>query len=294
MCLTSLQVHYGDILANVDWLHGGAESLLTITNLLIALGLRGAMQPPPPCPPPAAAPPSPPAKLNSPALATAAAAALSLTTLGLAAAAHVEPANALSLPTWVIHVSSLIEWLVAMGLVWQYAGVTGNPRWKGLTWGMLPLHTSGICACTFHLFYNAPALNLLVTIQAALTCFGNATMAAAAYRIARYDGEPVAASQARSEQPAGADDGNGDSVLVGFEDLAAGLNSDSGVVFVGKLLALSTVASIAVKWGELYVDGVFEPTPVAALSLILIPTALNVAKWGVRSRAPDSDVGKFL
>lgn len=29
------KVHYSDILANVDWLHGGAESLLTITNLLI-------------------------------------------------------------------------------------------------------------------------------------------------------------------------------------------------------------------------------------------------------------------
>lgn len=32
---------------------------------------------------------------------------------------------------------------------------------------------SGICACTYHLFYNAPSLNLLVTLQAALTCFGN-------------------------------------------------------------------------------------------------------------------------
>lgn len=33
-------MHYGTSLANVDWLHGGAESLLTITNLLIVLGLR--------------------------------------------------------------------------------------------------------------------------------------------------------------------------------------------------------------------------------------------------------------
>ncbi|GLI68205.1 hypothetical protein VaNZ11_012539 [Volvox africanus] len=32
--------HYGTSLANVDWLHGAAESLLTITNLLIVLGLR--------------------------------------------------------------------------------------------------------------------------------------------------------------------------------------------------------------------------------------------------------------
>lgn len=38
---------------------------------------------------------------------------------------HQEPANALSLPTWVIHISSVIEWVVAMALVWQYAEVTG-------------------------------------------------------------------------------------------------------------------------------------------------------------------------
>ncbi len=37
-----------------------------------------------------------------------------------------EPANALSLPTWAIHVSSVIEWIAAMGLVWRYAEVTGD------------------------------------------------------------------------------------------------------------------------------------------------------------------------
>lgn len=34
------KVAYGTSLANVDWLHGGAESLLTLTNLMIVLGLR--------------------------------------------------------------------------------------------------------------------------------------------------------------------------------------------------------------------------------------------------------------
>ena len=34
---------YGATLANVDWLHGGAEALLTITNVLIVLGFRNAM-----------------------------------------------------------------------------------------------------------------------------------------------------------------------------------------------------------------------------------------------------------
>ncbi|KZV35192.1 hypothetical protein F511_09004 [Dorcoceras hygrometricum] len=38
------KVHYGTSLSNVDWLHGGAESLLTLTNLFIVLGLRGALK----------------------------------------------------------------------------------------------------------------------------------------------------------------------------------------------------------------------------------------------------------
>lgn len=62
---------------------------------------------------------------------------------------------------WMVHTSSLIEWLTAMGLVWRYADVSGNPRWKGLTWGMLPFHSSGLCACTYHVFYNAPPVLLL-------------------------------------------------------------------------------------------------------------------------------------
>ena len=40
-----------------------------------------------------------------------------------------EPASALA-ATWVIHVSSLIEWLVAMGLIWEYADVTRNQAYK--------------------------------------------------------------------------------------------------------------------------------------------------------------------
>ena len=86
-----------------------------------------------------------------------------------------EPANALSLPTWVIHVSSLLEWLVAMGLVWRMAEASGNPRWKGLTWAMIPSHSSGVYACVYHFFYNAPSLQFVVLLQAALTLLGNCT-----------------------------------------------------------------------------------------------------------------------
>jgi hypothetical protein len=35
LCALAAKTAYGTALANVDWLHGSAESLLTITNLLI-------------------------------------------------------------------------------------------------------------------------------------------------------------------------------------------------------------------------------------------------------------------
>jgi hypothetical protein len=35
---------YGTTLANVDWLHGTAESLLTVTNCFIVLGARKALR----------------------------------------------------------------------------------------------------------------------------------------------------------------------------------------------------------------------------------------------------------
>lgn len=47
MRVQTAKVHYGTSLSNVDWLHGGAESLLTLTNLFIVFGLRNALQSPP-------------------------------------------------------------------------------------------------------------------------------------------------------------------------------------------------------------------------------------------------------
>nr|AFK35560.1 unknown [Lotus japonicus] len=94
-----------------------------------------------------------------------------------------EPSNALSLPTWAVHVSSVVEWIIAMALVWQYGEKSGYEAWKGLSWGMVPLLGGAFCACTWHFFYNDESLEVLVALQAALTLVGNATMCIAAYRI---------------------------------------------------------------------------------------------------------------
>ena len=134
----------GAALADVDAVHGTAESLLTVTNLLIVLGLRrglreagGGGE---------AAEPTPAADWALAAGGAAAAAALLWPGVGArtsvwlheAAGLPAEPANALSLATWAIHVSSLVEWVVAMELLWRYAEAASEPRWKGLVLGMVP------------------------------------------------------------------------------------------------------------------------------------------------------------
>jgi hypothetical protein len=41
------QINYGKSLSNVDWLHGGAESFLTIANMILVWGLLKNLPPNP-------------------------------------------------------------------------------------------------------------------------------------------------------------------------------------------------------------------------------------------------------
>lgn len=265
------KIHFHDILANIDWLHGSAESLLTITNLFIVLGFRDAEK--------SQKQPSTSDRNGSVRLSAQLIPILLLAIPALHSflgSAHIEPTNALSLPTWIIHISSLIEWLVAMGLAWRYADISSNQKWKGLTWGMIPLHTSGICACTYHFFYNAPALNGLVLLQAFLTFFGNTTMAFATFRI--YKGSSGLTKEPKGEKS--------NASLLGFEDLA-GLR-DSNSLLIGKVFLLSAFGSALVKWGELFFDAPFDHSLLVALAIIFIPTGFNILKWIARSEQPSS------
>lgn len=93
--------------------------------------------------------------------------------------------HALSIPTWMIHISSVIEWIGAIWLIWIYAELTQTTAWKGLAIAMLPALVSAMCACTWHFFDNAPSLDWLVTLQAAMTVVGNTTLCIAAWWIWR-------------------------------------------------------------------------------------------------------------
>ena len=93
--------------------------------------------------------------------------------------------HALSIPTWIIHVSSVIEWMVAIWLIWTYGELSRNRTWWGLSLAMLPALVSAMCACTWHYFDNAASLEWLVTLQAAMTLIGNFTLWGAAVLIWR-------------------------------------------------------------------------------------------------------------
>ncbi|PSB01123.1 DUF2499 domain-containing protein [Merismopedia glauca] len=93
--------------------------------------------------------------------------------------------QALSIPTWIIHVSSVMEWIAAIWLVWIYGEVTSNKSWRALSLGMLPALIGAMCACTWHFFENTLSLEWLVTLQASMTVLGNCTLFLAAWWMVR-------------------------------------------------------------------------------------------------------------
>lgn len=93
--------------------------------------------------------------------------------------------HALSLPTWWIHIASVLEWGLAMLAIQRWGERCREPEWGWLALAMLPAFLSAMAACTWHLFDNAEALKGLVVLQAASTALGNTTMAAAAWALAR-------------------------------------------------------------------------------------------------------------
>lgn len=110
--------------------------------------------------------------------------------------------HALSIPTWVIHISSVIEWIAAIWLIWTYAEVSGNRAWRALSVAMLPALISAMCACTWHFFDNAPRLEWLVTLQAAMTLVGNIALCSAGWwiwRAARLQTAAVAQASERTD-----------------------------------------------------------------------------------------------
>ena len=165
--------------------------------------------------------------------------------------------------------------------MWKFAETTDNPKWKGLTWGMLPLHASGICACTYHFFYNPSALQFLVTSQAGLTLLGNITCMIAAFRIATSNGWTISEINPfpqKSTNPQGLVADGLAAMPLKVDD-----NMESGAVLAGKIVSLTLFASYLVKYGELGLDLPFTPNPGVAVAMIVGIPALTAYTYYSKS-----------
>eukprot|EP00440_Ansanella_granifera_P028826 gb/GFBE01031309.1/.p1 GENE.gb/GFBE01031309.1/~~gb/GFBE01031309.1/.p1 ORF type:complete len:492 (+),score=88.27 gb/GFBE01031309.1/:1-1476(+) len=287
---------YGLILADSDWLHGSAESLLTCTNIMIVLGFRGALLGDKDM-----ADNSVVRNVALVWLATVIATLASgipvfgfeahtpfLSGLGALPAESfaAEPVNALSIPNWMVHWSTVFEFLLAMSLAWRYGDASGNQKWKGLTWGMFPSSISSVCALTFHVFYNQ--IPWILTAQALFTFIGNATLALASYRIASSNGWTLseldprpALSKAFAKVTGGTDEEKSADEPSGFDvSRVSKSQADkliSGPLLVAEGLLLTVAFAYGTKYGELTfgVDVFQSPeSNLAAALVVLLPVSL--------------------
>jgi hypothetical protein len=293
---------YSSSLADVDWLHGGAETLLTTTNLYVASGFRNAIA--------GEAPPEGPS-FRFPAFAVFALVVVftaigpqigfeqhsafffglgnleSNPLEGILPFARAEPVNALSIPTWAIHFSSVFEWLFAMGMVWTYAKATGNEKWKWLTYGMLPLHASGVAACTYHFFYNNPDVSFLVALQAGLTLLGNTTVAIAAVAIALSNGWTLeAAIKSLNPFDKGGEEEEGEEggVSAPAPPSLTTQQLEPTPLVAAELVLATALASFVMKYGETALGVAFEPNAILGWLICLsIPAAVGFRFYSLPS-----------
>ena len=87
----------------------------------------------------------------------------------------------LSFATWVIHISSVLEWIVAIFVINHISSYRNYSYffWFGLA--MIPNLIGAMCAITWHIYDNPIELYGLVTLQGIFTAIGNSTLAAASF-----------------------------------------------------------------------------------------------------------------
>ncbi|MCR8540218.1 MAG: DUF2499 domain-containing protein [Prochlorococcus marinus CUG1439] len=85
----------------------------------------------------------------------------------------------LSFGTWLIHISSVVEWIFAIFIINKISSFKEFNLFFWLSLAMIPNLISAMCAITWHIYDNQEALYGLVTFQGILTFIGNSTLALA-------------------------------------------------------------------------------------------------------------------
>ena len=89
----------------------------------------------------------------------------------------------LSFNTWVIHISSVLEWIVAIFVVNKISSYKNYTYFFWLGLAMIPNLIGAMCAITWHIYDNPIKLYGLVTLQGIFTIMGNTTLAIASFYI---------------------------------------------------------------------------------------------------------------
>ncbi|ABM72193.1 conserved hypothetical protein [Prochlorococcus marinus str. MIT 9515] len=93
----------------------------------------------------------------------------------------------LSFGTWLIHISSVIEWIFSIFIIYKISTFKNFNIYYWLSLAMIPNLIGAMCAITWHIFDNQTALYGLVTLQGIFTFIGNSTLAIAAFAIYKYE-----------------------------------------------------------------------------------------------------------
>ena len=91
----------------------------------------------------------------------------------------------LSFGTWLIHISSVIEWIFTIFVINKISKYKKYNLFFWLSLAMVPNLIGAMCAITWHIYDNQENLYGLVSLQGIFTLIGNSTLALAAIRIFR-------------------------------------------------------------------------------------------------------------
>ena len=91
----------------------------------------------------------------------------------------------LSFGTWLIHISSVIEWIFTIFVINKISKYKKYNLFFWLSIAMVPNLIGAMCAITWHIYDNQEILYGLVTLQGLFTFIGNSTLALVAIKIFR-------------------------------------------------------------------------------------------------------------
>jgi len=86
----------------------------------------------------------------------------------------------LSFGTWLIHISSVTEWIFAIFVIKKISTFEKYNLFFWLSIAMVPNLIGAMCAITWHIYDNQENLYGLVSLQGIFTFIGNSTLALAA------------------------------------------------------------------------------------------------------------------